>query len=190
MTKRATEQQRELAARPAHRMGLSQLVLAQVQSMRSAEVMQEFFQTVRDRCFTVCVTKPSSSLSSSEQQCLARCCDRYAEVRSLRWRLLQVICPATEPCLCRLRRLSHAQSCSSPGCNNRRAAGALRNTARSCYLLCECSLIECAQAGKPKAVRALTGLATACWQRRHNSGYSGKCLGTVAGLSAAVYTRQ
>jgi import inner membrane translocase subunit TIM13 len=37
-------------------------------------------QTVRDKCFDKCVTRPSSSLSSSEQQCLARCCDRYAEV--------------------------------------------------------------------------------------------------------------
>lgn len=38
-------------------------------------------QTVRDKCFKACITKPSSSLSSSEQQCLARCCDRYAEAR-------------------------------------------------------------------------------------------------------------
>lgn len=49
--------------------------------MRSAEMMQEFFSTVRETCFRICVTKPSSSLGSSEQQCLARCCDRYAEVR-------------------------------------------------------------------------------------------------------------
>lgn len=41
--------------------------------------LNEFYQTVRDKCFGTCVTKPSSSLSSSEQQCLARCCDRYAE---------------------------------------------------------------------------------------------------------------
>lgn len=40
-------------------------------------------QTVRDKCFDKCVTKPSSSLGSSEQQCLARCCDRYAEVSVL-----------------------------------------------------------------------------------------------------------
>lgn len=35
-------------------------------------------QTVRDKCFDKCVTKPGNSLSSSEQQCLARCCDRCA----------------------------------------------------------------------------------------------------------------
>lgn len=29
-----------------------------------------------------CVTKPSSSLGSSEQQCIARCADRYSEART------------------------------------------------------------------------------------------------------------
>lgn len=38
-----------------------------------------FLQTVRDKCFEKCVTKPSSSLSGSEQQCLSRCSDRYGE---------------------------------------------------------------------------------------------------------------
>jgi len=36
-------------------------------------------QTVRDKCFAKCVTKPSTSLSSGEQTCLSRCCDRYSE---------------------------------------------------------------------------------------------------------------
>ena len=34
-------------------------------------------QTVRDKCFEKCVTKPSSSLDHS---CLSRCADRYGEV--------------------------------------------------------------------------------------------------------------
>jgi import inner membrane translocase subunit TIM13 len=38
---------------------------------------------VRDKCFKLCVTKPSSSLSSSDQQCLAKCCDRYAEATQI-----------------------------------------------------------------------------------------------------------
>lgn len=46
-----------------------------------AILVQEFYSTVRDKCWDKCITKPSSSLSSSEQQCLARCSDRYAEVR-------------------------------------------------------------------------------------------------------------
>jgi import inner membrane translocase subunit TIM13 len=29
------------------------------------------------------VTRPGSSLSSSEQQCLARCCDRYHEATQI-----------------------------------------------------------------------------------------------------------
>ena len=65
-------------------------LMEQVQAMRSQEVMQEFLscatifcspllqpgwphtasagRTVRDHCFKLCVTKPSSSLGSSEQQ--------------------------------------------------------------------------------------------------------------------------
>ncbi|KAK9807251.1 hypothetical protein WJX73_003197 [Symbiochloris irregularis] len=60
-----------------------QQLMEQVQSLRSQEALQEFFQTVRDKCFEKCVTKPSSSLGSSEQQCLARCCDRYAEATQI-----------------------------------------------------------------------------------------------------------
>lgn len=37
-------------------------------------------QTVRDKCFKVCVTSPGSSLSSSEQKCISRCMDRYQDV--------------------------------------------------------------------------------------------------------------
>lgn len=37
-------------------------------------------QTVRDHCFKMCITSPSSSLSSSEQKCLGRCMDRYQDV--------------------------------------------------------------------------------------------------------------
>ncbi|BDA45534.1 probable mitochondrial import inner membrane translocase subunit Ti [Coccomyxa sp. Obi] len=56
-----------------------QQVIQQVQSELQTAYLQEFYTTVRDKCFEKCVTKPSSSLGSSEQQCLARCCDRYAE---------------------------------------------------------------------------------------------------------------
>ena len=52
-------------------------------------------QTVRDKCFDKCVTKPSTSLGSSEQQCIARCADRYSEVGAV------LLCPsATAPALC------------------------------------------------------------------------------------------
>ncbi|KAI3424729.1 hypothetical protein D9Q98_008118 [Chlorella vulgaris] len=58
-------------------------VMDAVQQEMSIAFLQEFYQTVRDKCFDKCVTKPSSSLSSSEQQCLARCCDRYAEATQI-----------------------------------------------------------------------------------------------------------
>ena len=34
---------------------------------------------MRDKCFAKCVTKPSTALSSGEQTCLSRCCDRYSD---------------------------------------------------------------------------------------------------------------
>ena len=40
---------------------------------------QEFLETVREKCFKVCITKPGSNLSSSETTCLNRCVDRYIE---------------------------------------------------------------------------------------------------------------
>ena len=43
-------------------------------------------QTVRDKCFQKCITRPGSSMSNSEVQCLANCCDRYIDVRALRRR--------------------------------------------------------------------------------------------------------
>lgn len=48
----------------------------QVQAAMTAEYLQEFYSTVRDKCFAACVTSPGSSLSSSEQKCLSRCMDR------------------------------------------------------------------------------------------------------------------
>ncbi|KAF8876739.1 Tim10/DDP family zinc finger-domain-containing protein [Infundibulicybe gibba] len=40
---------------------------------------QELMNKASDRCFLKCVTKPGSSLSSSEQTCLSRCLERYME---------------------------------------------------------------------------------------------------------------
>lgn len=59
---------------PSHLQYQAELAVAQ---------LQEFYQTVRDKCFKACVTKPSTSLSSSEQQCMAKCCDRYAEATEI-----------------------------------------------------------------------------------------------------------
>lgn len=48
-----------------------------------AQYVQEFYQTVRDKCFKLCVSYPGSSLSSSEQKCLSRCMDRYQDATNV-----------------------------------------------------------------------------------------------------------
>jgi hypothetical protein len=40
-------------------------------------------QTVRDKCFKICISSPGSSLSSGDQKCLSRCMDRYQDVSRL-----------------------------------------------------------------------------------------------------------
>lgn len=47
--------------------------------------LQQCLTTAIFRFAEKCVTKPSTSLGSSEQQCIARCADRYSEVRKSRW---------------------------------------------------------------------------------------------------------
>ncbi|KDN38411.1 hypothetical protein RSAG8_09505, partial [Rhizoctonia solani AG-8 WAC10335] len=40
---------------------------------------QELINKINEKCFAKCVTKPSTSLGSSEETCLSRCMDRYME---------------------------------------------------------------------------------------------------------------
>ena len=47
--------------------------------MQQAQV-QDLMQKLAENCFSKCVTKPSSKLSSTEQKCLALCQDRYLDV--------------------------------------------------------------------------------------------------------------
>ncbi|WIA21625.1 hypothetical protein OEZ86_009339 [Tetradesmus obliquus] len=54
-------------------------VMEEVQATLRMQYIQEFYQTVRDHCFKLCISSPGSSLSSSEQKCLGRCMDRYQD---------------------------------------------------------------------------------------------------------------
>mmetsp|Transcript_4729 Transcript_4729/g.12413 ORF Transcript_4729/g.12413 Transcript_4729/m.12413 type:complete len:94 (+) Transcript_4729:113-394(+) len=54
-------------------------MMHQVKAELATAYAQEFYNTVRDKCFAACVTKPGSSLSSSETTCLGRCCERYID---------------------------------------------------------------------------------------------------------------
>jgi len=52
------------------------------QSLRSELAFanaQQLINATNEKCYLKCVTKPSSSLSSSEETCLAHCLDRYME---------------------------------------------------------------------------------------------------------------
>jgi len=51
----------------------------QVQSELANAYAQEFFTTVREKCFAKCIVKPGSSLSSGEATCISRCTDRYVD---------------------------------------------------------------------------------------------------------------
>ncbi|XP_063978519.1 mitochondrial import inner membrane translocase subunit Tim13-B [Diachasmimorpha longicaudata] len=40
---------------------------------------QELLTKITEKCFKKCVTKPGTSLDSSEQKCVAMCMDRYMD---------------------------------------------------------------------------------------------------------------
>ena len=63
--------------------GETEQVMAALQSQMADAYAQEFFQTVRDKCFEKCVTRPGSSLGRGESSCLTNCCDRYREALAL-----------------------------------------------------------------------------------------------------------
>lgn len=57
-------------------------------------------QTVGNKCFAKCVTKPGTSLSGGESSCVSRCVDRYIEATGIisralfsspRWKKLEVL---------------------------------------------------------------------------------------------------
>jgi len=47
------------------------------------QVFQELVQTISEKCFLKCITKPGSSLTSGEQTCLAKCMDRYLDAMGI-----------------------------------------------------------------------------------------------------------
>ncbi|KAL6757266.1 mitochondrial inner membrane translocase, partial [Haematococcus lacustris] len=58
-------------------------LMEEVQHTLRAQIVQEFYQTVRDKCFKLCITSPGTSLSSSDQKCLSRCMDRYQDATNI-----------------------------------------------------------------------------------------------------------
>ncbi|KAF8581086.1 hypothetical protein K439DRAFT_1393112, partial [Ramaria rubella] len=60
-----------------------QEVMTQVKQELALANAQELMNKMNEKCFGKCITKPSSSLSGSEETCLTRCMDRYMEAFDL-----------------------------------------------------------------------------------------------------------
>jgi len=54
-------------------------VMQQVKSELALASAQELMNKMNEKCFARCITKPGSSLSSSEEKCLGGCMDRYMD---------------------------------------------------------------------------------------------------------------
>lgn len=58
-------------------------VMAQVKQQIAIANLQETIQKMTEKCFNKCIGKPGTSLSSSEQKCVAMCMDRYIDSLNL-----------------------------------------------------------------------------------------------------------
>ena len=56
-----------------------QEVVEQIRAEANAQIAQELFQHIAEKCFTKCVVKPGTKLDRNEESCLTRCMERYAE---------------------------------------------------------------------------------------------------------------
>lgn len=58
-------------------------VMSNVRRELQEQQVEELVQTLTDKCFEKCVRKPGASLTSGEQQCIAKSMDRYMEAMAL-----------------------------------------------------------------------------------------------------------
>lgn len=54
-------------------------LIGQVKQQLAVANAQELLTKMSEKCFKKCVYKPSSSLDSTEQKCIAMCMDRYMD---------------------------------------------------------------------------------------------------------------
>ncbi|KAI9557612.1 mitochondrial import inner membrane translocase subunit Tim13 [Daphnia magna] len=54
-------------------------LIEQVKQQIAIATAQELLTKISEKCFKKCIIKPSSSLDSSEQKCIAMCMDRYMD---------------------------------------------------------------------------------------------------------------
>ncbi|KJA23017.1 hypothetical protein HYPSUDRAFT_87122 [Hypholoma sublateritium FD-334 SS-4] len=67
------------AAPPQDMAARKEAMMNAVRQEMAIQNAQELMNKANERCFAKCVTKPSGSLTSSEETCLSRCLDRYLE---------------------------------------------------------------------------------------------------------------
>ncbi|CAD5170673.1 unnamed protein product [Musa acuminata subsp. malaccensis] len=65
-----------------------EVLMDQLKSQLAQAYAEEFFETVRSKCFVRCIAKPGTSLSGSESSCISRCVDRYIEATGIIGRAL------------------------------------------------------------------------------------------------------
>ena len=54
-----------------------------------ANMMQEVYNQITQKCFQKCIGKPGDKLDKEEQKCLAKCIDRYIDSREVKRPLLR-----------------------------------------------------------------------------------------------------
>ncbi|KAK7870094.1 hypothetical protein R5R35_011075 [Gryllus longicercus] len=58
-------------------------LMEQVKTQIAVANAQELLTKMTEKCFKKCISKPGTSLDSSEQKCVAMCMDRYMDTWNL-----------------------------------------------------------------------------------------------------------
>ena len=58
-------------------------IMSRVRLQIQEQQMEQLVENLTAKCFEKCVKKPGSSLTSGEQNCIAKAMDRYMEVMNL-----------------------------------------------------------------------------------------------------------
>lgn len=54
-------------------------VKKQIQAEIAAATLQELVEDMTEKCYSICIKKPGSSLDNYEQRCLGNCMDRFID---------------------------------------------------------------------------------------------------------------
>ncbi|XXQ31132.1 Mitochondrial import inner membrane translocase subunit [Plasmodiophora brassicae] len=57
--------------------------LERISKTNEAQMVQQMFAMMTDKCFLKCIEKPGSQLSRSDKSCLENCMERYLDVTKI-----------------------------------------------------------------------------------------------------------